>query len=114
MVQETLLGFPAHTLPYRCGSLLLNRESRPALPDGFHLFKIHSPFASPMWHSRHFKPEYRYCCRSLAAIERMAVSSPTMTSSSLARVSAVYSTPRTMRLGAEGMAASTTQRYSLP
>ncbi len=37
-----------------------------------------------------------------------------MTSRSLARVSAVYSTPRTMRLGAEGRAASTTQRYSLP
>ena len=57
MAQDTLLGFPAHTLPYRCGSLLLYRESRPALPDGFHLFKIHSPFASPAWHSRHFKPE---------------------------------------------------------
>ena len=70
--------------------------------------------ASPAWHSRHFKPEYRFCCRSLAAMEQMAASSPTMTSSSLARVRAVYSTPRTIRLGAEGMAASTTQRYSLP
>ena len=45
---------------------------------------------------------------------RMAASSPTTTSSSLARVRAVYSTPRTIREEGAGMAASTTQRYSLP
>ena len=45
---------------------------------------------------------------------RPAASSPTITSSFRARVRAVYSTPRTIRLGAEGMVANTTQRYSLP
>ena len=37
-----------------------------------------------------------------------------MISSSLARVMAVYSTPRTMSAGAAGDASSTTALYSLP
>ena len=62
----------------------------------------------------HRRPEYRRCWRSLAAMARMAASSPTTTKSSRARVRAVYSTPRTIKDWADGMAASTAQRYSLP
>ena len=47
--------------------------------------------------SRHRRPEYRRCWRSLAAMARTAASSPTRMSSSRARVRAVYSTPRTIR-----------------
>ena len=42
------------------------------------------------------------------------VSSPTITSKSLARVMAVYSTLRTISPGAAGAVTSTTARYSLP
>ena len=41
------------------------------------------------WASRHRRPEYRRCWRSLAAMARMAASSPTAISSSRARVRAV-------------------------
>ena len=50
-----------------------------------------------LWTNLHRRPEYRFCWRSFAAMARMAVSSPTMISSSRARVRAVYSTPRTIR-----------------
>ena len=60
------------------------------------------------------RPLYRRACRSFSAIFPGITSSPTITSSSLARVMAVYSTPRTMRDAAAGALTSTTARYSLP
>ena len=59
------------------------------------------------------RPLYRRACRSFSAIFPGITSSPTITSSSLARVMAVYSAPRTMRDAAAGALTSPTDRYWL-
>ena len=59
-------------------------------------------------------PLYRRSCLSLAAISPGTVSSPTRISSLRARVMAVYSTPRTISVGAAGAAVRITAGYSLP
>lgn len=34
MAQDTLLGFPAHTLPYRCGKFITLSTATPPAPYG--------------------------------------------------------------------------------